>query len=161
MYKNILVPLDGSELAESVLANVTDFARRHEANVVILRVAYAHLFPGADLSNSQVKAVGEAEDYTEMIQKRLEEEGLRAEAHVRYGFPAEEILEHVKRNDVELIAMATHGRSGPARWMLGSVAEQVLRHSPVPVLLVRSGMTHEAEEGPPLTAEVDERRKVS
>ncbi len=161
MYTNIMVPLDGSELAESVLADVTDFARRYEAKVIVLRVTYALVFPGTDPANSQLRAVGEAEDYTAMIQKRLEKEGLRAEACVRYGFPAEEILEHVKRSEVDLIAMATHGRSGPARWMLGSVAEQVFRHSPVPVLLFRSGMVHEAKEGSSLNEEFDEKRKVS
>ena len=156
VYKNIMVPLDGSKPAE-----VCDCARQQGAKLNILRVTYAKVFPGADPADSQLKVVGEAEDYTQMVQRRLEEEGFTVESHVRYGFPVEEILDHAKRRGVDLIAMATHGRSGPARWMLGSVAEEVLRHALVPVLLFRAGGAQEAGMDLPSAAEVDERRKVS
>ena len=59
------------------------------------------------------------------------------ETHVRYGHDAEQILDHAAQKDVDLIAMTTHGRSGVKRFLLGSVAEKVLRHSPKPIFLVR------------------------
>jgi len=137
MFKSILVPLDGSSLAEGILSQVRELARLHGSNVVLLRVAFALVFPGADPTEAQVKTTEEAEEYVERIRESLEKEGIKAEAHVRYGFPSEEILSAAGRGGVDLIAMATHGRSGPARWMLGSVAEQVVRHSGVPVLVIR------------------------
>lgn len=137
MFKKILVPLDGSSLAEGVLPQVRALARIHGSSVILLRVAFALVFPGADPTEAQVKTTEEAEAYVERIRESLEKEGITVEARVRYGFPSEEILAAAGRGGVDLIAMATHGRSGPVRWMLGSVAEQVVRHAGVPVLLIR------------------------
>jgi nucleotide-binding universal stress UspA family protein len=72
------------------------------------------------------------------IRDRLAAKGLEVEALVRYGAVAEEILTHSSRNDVDLIAMSTHGRSGLGRWALGSVAEKIVRRSDKPVLLLRA-----------------------
>ena len=138
MFKKILVPLDGSPLAEGVLPQVIGMARVHGAKVLLLRVGFALVFPGADPAEAQIETILEAEDYIGRIRKRLEGEGIEADASVRYGFPAEEILSHARRNGVDLIAMATHGRTGPVRWVLGSVAEQVLRKAEVPVFLFRA-----------------------
>ncbi|MBI3328717.1 MAG: universal stress protein [Nitrospinae bacterium] len=70
---------------------------------------------------------------------RIEEDrGFKVEANVRYGEPVEGILDHVTSHHIDLIAMATHGRTGLKRLVLGSVAEQVLRRTSVPVLLVRT-----------------------
>jgi len=137
MYRKILVPLDGSALAEGILPQVNELARVHQAQVLLLRVGFALVFPGTDPAEAQVGTIVEAENYIEGVRKRMTVEGLEVETAVRYGFPAEEILTHARRNKVDLIAMATHGRTGPARWVLGSVAEQVLRQADVPVLLFR------------------------
>jgi nucleotide-binding universal stress UspA family protein len=102
-----------------------------------LRVAFAHIFPGADPVETQVTAVQEAESYVAGLAKRLQDAGAHAEGKVRYGDPVEEILDHVGWDHIDLIAMATHGRTGLRRVVLGSVAEQVLRRAPVPMLLVR------------------------
>ena len=63
---------------------------------------------------------------------------MKVESHARYGHPAEEILDHTEHRKFDLIAMTTHGRSGVGRWLLGSVAEKVVRNSPIPVLVVRA-----------------------
>jgi len=133
----ILVPLDGSECAENVLPAVEKLAKDLKASISLLRVALAHTFPGVDPTESEVKVVREAEDYLAKIEKRLKGKGLTVDTHVRYGNDAEEILDHAAQKDVDFVAMSTHGRSGVGRWLIGSVAEKVLRHSPKPIFLVR------------------------
>jgi nucleotide-binding universal stress UspA family protein len=81
--------------------------------------------------------VREAEEYLGGLEKRLKAKGINVDSHVRYGNEAEEILDHASTRDIDLIAMSTHGRSGVGRWLIGSVAEKVLRHSPKPIFLVR------------------------
>lgn len=138
MFSRILVPLDGSALAEAILPQVTELATLHGAEVVLLRVALAHVFPGTNQTEAQVQAVQEAEAYLAVAVQPLLAGGIKAQTVVRYGHAAEEILDHAEAGSVDLIAMSTHGRSGPRRWMLGSIAEKVLRAAPVPVLLVRA-----------------------
>jgi nucleotide-binding universal stress UspA family protein len=137
MYKRILVPLDGSELAAGVLPHVQELAKSIGAEVILLRVAFAHILPGADPIETQVTTVQEADAYVMGCAKALQDMGIRAEGEVRYGNAVEEILDHVTRDHIDLIAMATHGRTGLKRVVLGSVAEQVVRRAPVPVLLLR------------------------
>lgn len=138
MYHRILVPLDGSELAEAILSDVVELATLHRAEVVLLRVASAHAVIGSDLTEAQVHAVAEAEGYLAGKEHRLADRGIRVSSVVRYGQPADEILDHARTSGIDLIAMSTHGRSGMERVLLGSVAERVLRESPVPLLLRRA-----------------------
>jgi nucleotide-binding universal stress UspA family protein len=138
MLSRILVPLDGSPLAEAVLPQVVELAALRNAEIVLLRVALAHTLPGADPVDAQVRAVEEAESYLARVERDLVARGLPVARAVRYGRPAEEILDHARVGGISLIAMSTHGRTGIRRWVLGSVAEQVARHSPVPVLLLRA-----------------------
>ena len=133
----ILVPLDGSECAEIVLPKVEKLATDLKASIALLRVVYAHTFPGADPTDAEVKVVQEGEEYLKKVEERLKKKGIKVDAHVRYGNDAEEILDHAAQKDIDLIAMTTHGRSGVKRFMLGSVAEKVLRHSSKPIFLVR------------------------
>ena len=135
--KRILVPLDGSACAENILPTVESLARNLKASVALLRVAYAYTFPGVDPTDAEVKVVREAEEYVKRIEDRLKSNGLVADSHVRYGDAAAEILDHAAMKDIDLLAMSTHGRSGVGRWLLGSVTEKVLRHSPKPIFLVR------------------------
>ncbi len=138
MFARILIPLDGSPLAEGILPEVAELAKLHGAEVMLLRVALAHTFPGADATEAQVHAVEEAEGYLAQVERRLAAQGITVSGAVRYGHAAEEILDHARARHVDLIAMCTHGRTGLLRIMLGSVAEAVLRASPVPVLLLRA-----------------------
>ncbi len=135
--KRILVPLDGSECAEKVLPMVEKLAAELKASIALLRVAYAHVFPGADPTEAEVKVVGEAEEYLKRIEDRFKAQGFKVDSHVRYGIDAEEILDHAGQKDIDFIAMTTHGRSGVKRFLLGSVGEKLLRHSPKPIFLVR------------------------
>jgi nucleotide-binding universal stress UspA family protein len=144
MYRRILVPLDGSALAEGVLPHLQALAKSLDAELVLLRVAFVHVFPAYDPTQAQVTAVQEAEDYVSGVAKRLQGEGIRVEAKVRYGDPVEEILDHVTWNHIDLIAMATHGRTGLTRVVMGSIAEHVLRRTSVPMLLLRASAPAEA-----------------
>ncbi len=138
MYKTILVPLDGSHLAEAILPEIEKVASCMRARIVLLRVCRAHVFPGKDPTEAEVEVVRKAEAYLDNIEAQLTAKGFDAEVHVRYGDVADEILNHSKRNDIDLISMCTHGRSGLGRWLLGSVAEKIVRHSEKPVLLLRA-----------------------
>jgi len=135
--ERILVPLDGSRCAETIIPRVEELARGKKAGICLLRVALAHTFPGADQTEAQVKVVREAEEYLKGLENQLRAEGFDVDTHVRYGNNAEEILDHAAQKDIDLIAMSTHGRHGIKRFLLGSVTEKVLRHAPKPVFLVR------------------------
>jgi nucleotide-binding universal stress UspA family protein len=136
-FEKILVPLDGSECAENILPVVEKLAGDLKAHICLLRVVIAHTFPGADPTEAQVAVVREAEGYLKKIEERLRGKGFSVDSHVRYGNDAGEILDHVDQYKIDLIAMSTHGRSGVNRWLLGSVAEKVLRHATRPIFLAR------------------------
>ena len=136
-FERILVPMDGSDCAEMILPKLEKLATDLKASIALLQVVYAHTFPGTDPTDAEVAVVRKAEEYLEKIKKQMEAKGLKADTHVRYGQDAEEILDHASQKDIDLVAMTTHGRSGVKRFLLGSVAEKILRHSPKPVFLVR------------------------
>lgn len=138
-FQRILVPLDGSALAEGILPEVKDLARPFRAEITLLRVIPPYLTPGVKPpEEGWAKDRAEGEAYLKAKQQELEAEGFRVQTEIRYGNPAEEILDSAEQSDTDLIAMATHGRSGLRRWLLGSVAEKVLRGSDIPVLLYRA-----------------------
>jgi len=138
MYKSILVPLDGSKIAENILTEVEELAVLLKAKLSLVYVSKAHVLPGVDPTGEQVRVINEAQEYLENIKEQLSAKIIDIKLHSPYGYPADKILEVCKRHDIDLIAMSTHGRSGIGRWLLGSVAEKVVRHSEVPVLLLRS-----------------------
>jgi nucleotide-binding universal stress UspA family protein len=137
MVRKILVPLDGSTLAEAILPQVTELATGLGAEVLLLRVAIAHVFPGVDPTEEEVRVISEAEAYVEALAGALAEKGVHVRTAVRYGKAAAEIIQHIADNQVTLVAMSTHGRSGLSRLVMGSVAEEVVRNAGVPVLLWR------------------------
>lgn len=139
MFKKILVPLDGSELAAKVLPFVIDLAKTHDSQVTLLHVYYAGVsetFP--DLVE---KALEKERENCKLLLARaaaeLEAQGLKGvKVECLEGSPAREIIAYAKDNGMDLIAMSTHGR-GEVAWVLGSVAEKVVSHAPMPVLLFR------------------------
>ena len=134
----ILVPLDGSELAEAALADAFDLAARDEAVVMLMRAAEARVLPGGDPILAEVEAVAEAEKYLTDLKAKLDGRGFRnVETHVWYGTPAAAIIEAVGYYKADLIVMSTHGRSGIGRLIFGSVAESVLRGTSTPLFLRR------------------------
>ena len=135
--ERILVPLDGSECAENILPEVESLATNLKVGICLLRVAFAHSFPGVDATEAEVAVVREAETYLQGIEQRLKAKGCEVDSHVRYGDDAEEILAHSNHDDIDFIAMFIYGRSGVKRFLIGSVAEKIVRHATKPVFLVR------------------------
>ena len=134
----ILVPLDGSELAEAAIADALDVANRDSASLMLVRATEARVLPGVDPINAQIEAVDDAEDYLAGVKTKLEKRGFRnVETHVWYGPAAPAIIEAARVYKVDLIVMSTHGRTGFGRLVWGSVAESVLRGTTVPILLLR------------------------
>jgi nucleotide-binding universal stress UspA family protein len=135
----ILVPLDGSALAESALPPAVELARPAGATLLLIRAAEARVVPGADPVGAQVEVVLEAEAYLEGVAARLREQGtLAVEPTVWYGPAVASIVDAARAGRIDLIVMTTHGRSGLGRLILGSVAESVLRGTSTPILLLRA-----------------------
>jgi nucleotide-binding universal stress UspA family protein len=136
--KTILVPLDGSSVAEAALMPAIDLARDSGATLVLLRAAEAPKRPLADPVDAQVSVMGEAQGYLATARERAMAAGVRdVDASAWYGPPVEAIVEAARFRDADLIVMSSHGRSGVARLVLGSVTETVLRATTVPVLVIR------------------------
>lgn len=137
--RKILVPLDGSPLAELALPRAVELARESGATLELLRAVEVHTFPGTDPTEAQVKVVKEGETYLSEVADRLKAEGVeRVETSVWYGPAAYAVVEGARLHKVDLIVMTTHGRSGLGRLILGSVAESVLRGTTAPILLIRA-----------------------
>jgi nucleotide-binding universal stress UspA family protein len=135
----ILVPLDGSALAEAALPKALELAEVSGARVLLVRAAQASTLPVADPTAAQVKVVTEAEAYLAEVQARLTRQGrVPVETSVWYGPAAYAIVEAARIRRVDQIVMTTHGRSGLGRLLLGSVAESVLRGTTTPILLLRA-----------------------
>jgi len=142
-YKKILVPLDGSETSEGILPEIEKLASAFGACICLLHVVPHLIFPGSMEPVVQYETIAEAlskegESYLRTIEKRLTDKGLTVECQLQHGNEAQLILERCDRDDIDLIAMSTHGRSGVSRWLLGSVAEKVVRHATKPILLIRA-----------------------
>ncbi len=153
MYRKILVPLDGSKLAEAVLPHVCALAERLEAEIVLLRVPVAVeddvLFTGpklAAITTVRMDALrGEAIDYLEKLAAELEDAGLRVTILVSEGLVAETIVDCAKKVHADLIAISTCGRGGPGHQVMGSVTYQLLHRAGMPILMVcAESSKHEA-----------------
>ena len=146
MYKKILVPLDGSGFAECSLEHVKAVTSGSSASKIILfsvveplstETVYALTIAGDDLlRKAEMDNQTEARNYIGKVKNKLAKSGLKVETVVVDGGAAEEILDYAKNNKVDLIVMSTHGKSGISRWFFGSVAQKVLQHSPIPILLI-------------------------
>jgi len=139
MFKKILVPLDGSKLAEKILPRVEKLVRSCRGEVHLIRVVVSYRIDPKEEKEERERLLQEAWDYLEKIVSRFRKKRLRAHAVVIYGKDAVQICDFARKNKFDLIAMATHGRSGISRWALGSVADKVLSCSVVPVMLIRVG----------------------
>jgi nucleotide-binding universal stress UspA family protein len=136
--KLILVPLDGSIVAEAALAPAVDLARQTSTKIVLLRAAEAHTLPMADPIEDQVNVMREAEEYLGATRTRVMDAGVAdVEVAAWYGPAVEAIVEAARYRHADLIVMSSHGRSGVARLVMGSVTERVLRGTSVPILVIR------------------------
>lgn len=142
MFKKILVPLDGSPMAEAVLPYVRRMAMEDGAEVELLNVTMVPIsaYPvDAPLDFDQlIKQQHEAsEQYLQKVVEDIGHDGIKVTPLIAEGPVAEEILSYAESTGADLIAMSTHGRSGLSRWLMGSVADKVLHGAKVPVLLIR------------------------
>jgi nucleotide-binding universal stress UspA family protein len=136
--RTLVIPLDGSTLAEGALARAAELAVDANARVIVVRATQASSFSGADPVEAQVKVVQEAEAYLAGVATYLRTLGVKdVRAAVWYGAAAPAIIEATALNHADLIVMMTHGRSGLGRLVMGSVAESVLRGTTTPILLLR------------------------
>ena len=161
MYRNIIVPLDGSETAERVLPYVRDLVQGRTVTVHLISVAplsatapvsaaasvrmYPLVVSRADFEAQTLerdRIESELRNYLNGVAITLAQGSVTTSVEVRFGEPAEEILALQSEVRADLIAMCTHGRTGLARWAYGSVAEKVTRHADCPVLLVRARKTN-------------------
>jgi nucleotide-binding universal stress UspA family protein len=153
MFKKILVPLDGSELAARILPQVVDMAKCFQAEVTLLHVCNTPIW--AELAGAPIAMETEAEKkemkwcatYLGEAAKQLQDQGLKVNTECVEGTPAREIIAYADTRKFDVIAMATHGK-GEVAWVLGSTAERVVSHATVPVLLFRV-----VEMKPPLLKE--------
>jgi nucleotide-binding universal stress UspA family protein len=146
MLRTLIVPLDGSELAERALPYAVRLASAGGGRLVLVRAALGPPPSGLDWERQQTAAVEEAELYIADVARKIATR-VPVATSVPYGHAAQEILETVKQFDADGIVMATHGRTGPSHLVYGSVAEAVLAHGAVPVFLVH-GRPGEAAAAP-------------
>jgi nucleotide-binding universal stress UspA family protein len=151
MFKKIMVCLDGSELAEKVLPYAVAEATCFNSELVLFRVVseaflVTPVLPGisglpvdaARLGKRAVADEKEAREYLQNLVDRFQAGNeLRISFDTAQGTAGPAIIQYCQENEVELIAIATHGRSGPGRVVMGSVADYVVRHSSFPLLLIR------------------------
>ena len=147
MIRTILVPLDGSARAESVLPYAEQIAGRAGSELVLLTAVYmASAWGGWPIGEGLGKETAAAQAYLESKRDQLRSRGLKVKTVTAYQPEADSILNAAADEDADLIAMSTHGRSGISRWILGSVADKVLHATHRPLLLARA---REAEERAP------------
>lgn len=135
MYKRIMVPLDGSSIAEIVLPYAGEIATKFGAGIVLVSVSELTVAETDHLYSSYLERT------KEQVQRRLKDWGAKEEANVQSevlsGKPASEILRYADESDVSLIIMASRGRSSPGPWLLGNIVAKVLRATSKPMLLIR------------------------
>jgi nucleotide-binding universal stress UspA family protein len=144
MYHKILVPLDGSKRADRVLPHVEALARRYQAKVIFLQVVEYRTVPTTEgalmsLSDQELEeAKKQAETHLKGLQGELRGEKIESKIHVIYGPVVEGIINIAAQENVDLIALASHGRGGLARVFYGSVAAGLLHRVDRPLLIIRS-----------------------
>ena len=145
-FRHILVPLDGSSLAERAIPLATALAEKFGSEILLLRVLdipkptppTSHLEVTIGwVREARAQAHEEAQSYLDARQQEVHRQGIKVRALMRDRSPAEDILQVANSEKIDLIVMSAHGQGGLARWTFGSVADKVARHSPCPVMLVR------------------------
>ena len=141
-YRKILLPLDGSPLAANVLEHINWLARPGAASLILVSAidTWRYAIPSQEFVMHDLVAgvrTGTAQ-YLEEVRQQFAQKGYQVTTQLVDGEPAQVILDVASEQGADLIAMSTHGRSGLARWTLGSVAERVLHGASVPIFLVRS-----------------------
>jgi nucleotide-binding universal stress UspA family protein len=139
MFQRILIPLDGSPRAELILSQVDQLWEREASELLFVHSISAHSPSngGYDTTPSLVHRRDDAQSYLDGVARRYSDAGAKVRTRVLEGSPGGAILDVAKREKASMIAMTTHGRTGIMRWLMGSVADQIIRSSEVPLLLIR------------------------
>ena len=145
MYQHIMVPLDGSVLAECVLPHVEALVKGGQAqNITLVRVVEYLPLSGnesgltvTEWHRIAAEEQSAAENYLQQMVSQLNYQGVEVRTEVLNGAVAPSLADYAEKSNVDLIVVATHGRSGISRWVWGSVADRVIRSARVPVLVVR------------------------
>ena len=141
MYKKILVPLDGSPNAETVLPHAEALAKSENAELIILRVPniptaeYIAIDPIVASTVRQDIRTEAAKYVTETV-NNLKKDNIKATGITKEGPVPDTILDVAVETQADMIAMSTHGRTGVKRWLMGSVADKIVHHSHIPVMLI-------------------------
>jgi nucleotide-binding universal stress UspA family protein len=147
MLSKILIPLDGSELAEQILGPAVKLGRLTDAELRLLRVVEPVVVPDAGYDGTLLDRLeAEARSYLARVEERLRRQSLRVQTRVIVGCPAAAaILDVASAEGADLIALETHGRGGLGRLLLGSVADKLVRGATVPVLVHHPGSRKEGK----------------
>ena len=155
MFERILVPLDGSPRAEQALPVAARIARASGGSVILLQVVSPPIDYGGGLTQTPLmtEEVIETElaissSYLDRVAKARELAEIETTTEVMFGLPAQDILAIAESRSVDLIVMCSHGRTGFTRWVLGSVAQKIAHHCPVPLLVLREGKLLPLESPP-------------
>ncbi len=149
MIGRILVPLDGSELAEGVLPYVMEIARRSQAEVLLLTsIQPVGVWDAAATAINWAREETLAQGYLDSKREQLRGNGLQVRDLLVHGEAAGAVLKAAEQEHVDLIAISTHGRSGISRWLLGGVADRVLHDTGVPLLVIRPPKSKEQTPSP-------------
>jgi nucleotide-binding universal stress UspA family protein len=145
MYHKILVPLDGSNLAECVMPHVEEIAKLSKATIELIYVVEPVDLPThggialtvEDLKQIETHAKIDAQTYLHKIVQKMKSKGFTAHSKILRGKAADSLVDYINQGNFDLMIMATHGRSGITRWIWGSVAERILHFSTIPILIIR------------------------
>jgi nucleotide-binding universal stress UspA family protein len=158
VYENVLVPTDGSPSTDHAVRHALDLAQRYGARLHALYVvdtaAVASLETGSEVVLDSLHEEGERA--VERVATAAADAGVEAETHVVTGPPARRIVSFADDEGMDLVVMATHGRRGVERFLLGSVTERVVRTADVPVLTVRAPGDADGDAGEGAAAEEDD-----
>ena len=142
MFKRILLPLDGSTMAEQALPHAITQAKQFGALLILLRVLepLPHVggMSAADIDLIKQQTRERVQEYLDPLVTDIREKGISVQAFIVDGRPNTAILQFAEKNQVDLIVICSRGRSGLSRWLMGSVADRVVRGATGPVLLVRT-----------------------
>jgi len=142
MYKRILLPLDGSSLAEQALPHAIAIAERFQSELILLQVLVplprAPTSTEATVLRAEEATAALVREYLKRVAASVQEPSITVQVITIEGRPHFQILQYAETNQVDMIVMCSRGQSGLSRWMVGSVADRVMRGANVPVLLVRA-----------------------
>ena len=143
MFNHIMVPLDGSKIAEQSIPVAVEMSKKLGKKIILLQVCEVFSLLRGDREAEEKGLKKTAQEYLGGIKKEIEADGIETDIVLLTGKASVEICKYSKQNDVDLIIMSAHGRSGFTGWAVGSVSEKVIRHADKPVLLLRSDLAKE------------------